>query len=159
VFSGLSRVSLHGGSTLIPIWNILFNRFINVGFLHHIDFSLLLNSATHYTSWLTAYQFQNMLGFSARPSVGTHIIVSKKMHVQGDSRKYRAKLKSVSVLQFLPVMPDLPVKSIGYGLDGRGVRVRLPVGSRMFASPYSLDCLWCPPSLLSSGYQWLFSPG
>jgi hypothetical protein len=30
----------------------------------------------------------------------------------------------------------------GYGLDGRGVRVRVPVGSRIFLSPSGPDRLW-----------------
>jgi hypothetical protein len=37
----------------------------------------------------------------------------------------------------------------GYGLDDRGVAVRVPVGSRMFSSPRRPDRLWGPPSLLS----------
>jgi hypothetical protein len=32
--------------------------------------------------------------------------------------------------------------ALGYGLDGRGVRVRVPMGSRIFSSP---DRLWGPP--------------
>jgi hypothetical protein len=41
----------------------------------------------------------------------------------------------------------------GYGLDDRGVGVRVPVGSRIFSSPRRPDGLWGPPSLLSSGYR------
>jgi hypothetical protein len=44
-------------------------------------------------------------------------------------------------------------KATGYGLDGRGVGVRDPVGSRIFSSPRRPDRLWGPPSLLSNGYQ------
>jgi hypothetical protein len=40
----------------------------------------------------------------------------------------------------------------GYGLDDRGVGVRVPVGSRLFCSPLRPDRLWGPPSLLSNGY-------
>jgi hypothetical protein len=40
----------------------------------------------------------------------------------------------------------------GYGLDDRGVGVRIPVGSRIFGSPRRPDLLWGPPSLLSIGY-------
>jgi hypothetical protein len=43
----------------------------------------------------------------------------------------------------------------GYGLDDRGVGVRVPVESRIF-SPRSPDRLWGPPSLLSDGYLGLF---
>jgi hypothetical protein len=44
----------------------------------------------------------------------------------------------------------------GYGLDDRGVRVRVPVRSRIFSSPRCQDRLWGPPNLLSNGYMGLF---
>jgi hypothetical protein len=48
----------------------------------------------------------------------------------------------------------------GYGLNDRGVGVRVPVeGSRMFSSLLRPDRLWGPPSLLSNGYQGLFLRG
>jgi hypothetical protein len=47
----------------------------------------------------------------------------------------------------------------GYGLVDRGVRVRIPVGSRILISLYRPDWLWDPPGLLSIEYRWLFSPG
>jgi hypothetical protein len=43
-----------------------------------------------------------------------------------------------------------------YGLDDQGVRVRVPVGSRIFSSPCHLDWLWSSPNLLSNGYRDLF---
>jgi hypothetical protein len=63
------------------------------------------------------------------------------------------------------ILPDslccyyrLPIYSIvgiamGYGLDDRGVGVRVLVESRIFTSPCCPDRLWGPPSLLLSGYQ------
>jgi hypothetical protein len=47
----------------------------------------------------------------------------------------------------------------GYGLDDRGVGVRVPVGSRIFSSPRRPDRLWGPHSLLSDGYRGLFHRG
>jgi hypothetical protein len=46
-----------------------------------------------------------------------------------------------------------------YGLDDRGVRVRVPVGSRIFSSPNCPDRLWGPPNLLSTGYLELSPQG
>jgi hypothetical protein len=39
----------------------------------------------------------------------------------------------------------------GYGLDDRGLRVRVPVFSRIFSSPRRPDGLWSPPNLVSDG--------
>jgi hypothetical protein len=43
-----------------------------------------------------------------------------------------------------------------YGLDDRGVGVRVPVGSGMFSSRHRPDRFWGPQSLLSNGYRGLF---
>jgi hypothetical protein len=47
----------------------------------------------------------------------------------------------------------------GYGLNGGGVGVRVPLGSRIFSSPRRLDRLWAPPNLLSNGYRGALSRG
>jgi hypothetical protein len=47
----------------------------------------------------------------------------------------------------------------GYGLDEGGIRVRVPVGSRIFSSPRRPDRLRGQPNLLSNGYRGLFPPG
>jgi hypothetical protein len=43
--------------------------------------------------------------------------------------------------------------AIGYGLDDRGVGVRVSIGSSIFTSPYRPGQLWDPHNLLSSGYR------
>jgi hypothetical protein len=46
-----------------------------------------------------------------------------------------------------------------YGLDDRGVGVRVPVGSKIFCAPRRPDRLWGTTNLLSSGYRGIFLPG
>jgi hypothetical protein len=46
-----------------------------------------------------------------------------------------------------------------YGMDHRGVGVRVPAGSIIFSSPLRPDRLWGPPSLLPNGYRELFPRG
>jgi hypothetical protein len=46
-----------------------------------------------------------------------------------------------------------------YGLDDRGVGVRVPVGARIFSSPQHPDRLWGPLNLLYNGHQERFPWG
>jgi hypothetical protein len=39
----------------------------------------------------------------------------------------------------------------GYGMDDRGIGVRVPVEAIILSSPRRLDRIWGPPSLLSNG--------
>jgi hypothetical protein len=41
----------------------------------------------------------------------------------------------------------------GYGLDGRGLGFRVPVGVRFFSTPRRPDRFWDPPSLLAIRYR------
>jgi hypothetical protein len=47
----------------------------------------------------------------------------------------------------------------GYGLDDRGSSVLFPVGAGNFSPPPRRERIWGPPSLLSNGYQGLFTRG
>jgi hypothetical protein len=44
-----------------------------------------------------------------------------------------------------------PSTTTGYGLDDRGIGVRVVVGARIFSSPRRPDRLWGPPNLLYNG--------
>jgi hypothetical protein len=44
----------------------------------------------------------------------------------------------------------------GYRLDGRGIRIRFPVGANFLPSQSHPNRFWGPPSLLSNGYCGLF---
>jgi hypothetical protein len=60
-----------------------------------------------------------------------------------------------NVLCLIPLQGRENVVGIatGYGLDDRGVGVRVPVGSKIFSSPRRPDRLWGPPTILSNGHR------
>jgi hypothetical protein len=47
----------------------------------------------------------------------------------------------------------------GYGPDEWGIRVLVPIGSRILISPYCPDRLWGPLNLLSNAYWGVFPRG
>jgi hypothetical protein len=47
----------------------------------------------------------------------------------------------------------------GYGLNDRGITVRVPVWSRIYSFARRPDWPWDPPNRLSTGYQGLFPRG
>jgi hypothetical protein len=42
-----------------------------------------------------------------------------------------------------------------YRLKDQGVRVRVPIGARIFSFPSCPDWLWDSPNFLYNGYRWL----
>jgi hypothetical protein len=75
--------------------------------------------------------------------------------------KFRSTVAFINIFLFLACCCVMSRDSsvgiaTGYGLDGRRVGVRVPVGPRIFSSPHRPDRLWGPPSLLPNGYRRFF---
>jgi hypothetical protein len=73
----------------------------------------------------------------------------------------RERETNFSNLHFIFPSRDSAVDiATSYGLDDRGIGVRVPVGSVMFSSPRGPDRLWGGlPNLLSNGYWGGSLPG
>jgi hypothetical protein len=73
--------------------------------------------------------------------------------------------QKVSKQLLLSIQPNLWSRdssidiATSYGLDGRGVGVRAPVGAGFFSSPRRPARIWSPPSLQSNGYWRRGFPG
>jgi hypothetical protein len=65
---------------------------------------------------------------------------------------HQSVLVSYSFYNVFSIADGVAGIATGYGLNDRGVGVRVLVGSRIFSSPRCLDWLWGPPNLLSNGY-------
>jgi hypothetical protein len=66
------------------------------------------------------------------------------------------------VIQYISVRSSVNVGvgiATAYGLDDRGVGVRVPVVSTFFSSSRHPDGFWGPHNLLSNGYRGLFPRG
>jgi hypothetical protein len=66
-------------------------------------------------------------------------------------------VKVISTILYRNVSRDSVVCiATGYGLDDRGLGLRVPLGSRLFCPSRRPDWLWSPPNLLSNGYRGFF---
>jgi hypothetical protein len=98
------------------------------------------------------------------PSVNDHETKKKKKSEARAHGGCRSSIKN-SLYWFCTVQDRIESRdsavgiATGYGLDGRGVGVRVPVQSRIFCSPRCPDRLWDLPSLLSNGYRGLYPRG
>jgi hypothetical protein len=96
----------------------------------------------------------------------TQVVVCSKYDIESckkpTEKGYLRRLGTLSTLISLILIQsrDSAVGiATGYGLDDRGVGVRVPVGSRIFSSPSRPDWLWGPLNLLSNGYRGSFPGG
>jgi hypothetical protein len=80
------------------------------------------------------------------PTLPMHYLFSIFQTIDSPYLNYKSRDSSVGI-------------ATGYGLDDRGVGVRVPVGATIFISPCSPDLLWGPPRLLSNGYRRRFTRG
>jgi hypothetical protein len=62
--------------------------------------------------------------------------------------QYERRSISIIILSGVGSRDSVVGIATAYGLDHRGVGVRVPVGSRIFSSPRRSDRLWGPPNLL-----------
>jgi hypothetical protein len=78
----------------------------------------------------------------------SHVYAQHKIHAQ----EINFFCKRIKVYSNFGRSRDIVVGiATGYGLDDRGVGVRVPVGSRIFSSSRRPDRIWSPSNLLSNG--------
>jgi hypothetical protein len=67
--------------------------------------------------------------------------------------------RSVTWIALLSSWDNVVGIATDYGMNDRGVGVRVPVRPRIFSSPLRPNRLWDPPNLLSNGYLGLYPRG
>jgi hypothetical protein len=86
-------------------------------------------------------------------SILNKVLLHFAQYLQGNARKI------ILVWHGREIQDSAVDIATGYGLDDRGVGIRVPVGSRIFSPPRRPDRLWDLPRLLSNGYRGLFAQG
>jgi hypothetical protein len=144
--------------------NLITDRFS--GFSRSVNVYSLLNSwywtgahekhiAAHHSAQIsTAYSFS----YPCRqdlvlndPSIRFNVLISST------GKCFYTDNSLILILKISTISRDSAVGTeTGYGLDDRGVRVRVPVRASIFSSPRRPDRFCSPPSLLSNGYRGLF---
>jgi hypothetical protein len=76
----------------------------------------------------------------------------KKNNKMKGNYAFLHKLLYISLYRYLVSQNSTVGIATGYGLDGWGVGVQVPVGARFFSSPRRQDQFWGPSSFLSNGY-------
>jgi hypothetical protein len=96
------------------------------------------NAKNKYSLW------GNIQFFNVKAGGGTYSSHWALEGIINEIRTFHNKCETIIDLSAVDI-------ATGYGLDGRRVGIRVPVGVRFIHSPLRLDRFWGPPSLISYG--------
>jgi hypothetical protein len=91
----------------------------------------------------------SLLVFTCRILVGKP---EGKKHLGRTKRRWEDNIK-INITEISRIRDSFVGVATGYGLDDRGVGVRVPMRSRIFCTQRRPDRLWGPPNLLSNVYR------
>jgi hypothetical protein len=113
-------------------------------------------------SFIAVWNWNNFLTKIKDPQIWIHIMIINFNHLSYRSQRDRSWWRKLQVERcniiytYIKLVRYIPTSRAGiattYGLDDRGVGVRVPVESRIFSSPDRPDRLWGLSNLLFSGY-------
>jgi hypothetical protein len=123
-----------------------------------------------YTSMNVGLSLKNLIAIPFRMFAGIQLVSfsRSRLIVPSSRQRSRPQITAAGIISgicrivrifFLPLLPlprnrdSVVGMATGYGLEDRGVGVRVPVESRIFFSPSRQDRLWAQTNLLSNEYR------